>query len=285
MQLHQLRSFVAVIEQGSVSAAARKLGSTPSSVSSHIKALEDEFGILLFERSHAGVAPTAAGRSLAPYARRALEAAREFASEAASRQERIAGPLHLACSVSDESFALSKVVTKISAAYPDIRLSLSRGESAQIIEQICDQVAEMGIVYGQINAVDLSAHKLGRAELVVALPAGWLSNGADPQDVIGRCPWIQTGDSCPFQLLSRRLFEARKIDPPVVMRVDDNRTRRQLVIAGMGVSLLDRHEANHPAIAVLPGAQQHCDLTLVYLAHRQFEPPIKAARDVILRAV
>lgn len=285
MKLHQLRTFVAVIERGSVSAAARRLALTPSTVSAQIKALEDEFGIVLFERSHAGVALTDTGRSLEPYARRALQAANGFANEAASRRARIAGPLSLACSVCEESFALSHIVARLGETYPDIRLNLSRGESARIIEQIRDQETDLGIVYGQIDAMELRAHKLGQAKLIVALPAEWLSAGADPVDIISQRPWIQTGDDCPFQMLSHRFFEARKIDPPVLMRVDDNRTRRELIISGMGVSLLDRHETNHPAIAIFPDEPLHCELTLVVQAHRQFEPVIKAARDLILQAV
>lgn len=143
----------------------------------------------------------------------------------------------------------------------------------------------MGIVYGQIDSPEICALKLGQAELIVALPKEWLAAGADPVETISRRPWIQTGADCPFQMLSERFFSARKIDPPTLMRVDDNRTRRGLIISGMGVSLLDRHEADHPAIAVFPCEPLYCDLTLVYQAHRQFEPLVKATRDLILQAV
>ena len=285
MKLNQLRTFVAVINRGSVTAAARQLDLAPSTVSAHIKALESEFGLVLFARTHAGLAPTEAGRALTPYARQTLQAASDLANEASARRARIAGQLRLACSVSDGSFALPKVVARISAVYPDIQLSLSRGESAEIIDRIRDGDADLGIVYGQIEAVELRAHKLGQAELIVALPAAWLAAGVDPIDVISRHPWIQTGAGCPFQAQSRRFFAARGIDPPTLMRVDDNRTRRELIISGMGVSLLNRHEATHPAIAILPSEPLPCDLTLVYPAHRQFDPLVKAARDLILQEV
>ncbi len=285
MKLHQLRTYVSVIDHGGISAAARQLDLTPSTVSAHIKALEDEFGIALFERSHAGVALTEPGRALEPYARQALQAANDFANAAASRRGSIAGQLSLACSVSQESFPLSRIVARLSETYPDIRLNLSRGESAGIIERIRNQDADLGVVYGQIDAADLCARKIGQAELIVALPAEWLAAGADPAAAIGRRPWIRTGDDCPFQALSQRFFAARNIDPPTLLHVDDNRTRRQLIISGMGVSLLDRREAKHPAIAVFPSEPLPCDLTLVCQAHRQFEPLVKAARDLILHTV
>ena len=283
--MHQLRTLVAVIEHGSVSAAARQLALTPSTLSAHVTALEKEFGIVLFERSHTGVTLTDTGRCLEPYARQTLQAASDFANEADSRRARIAGRLSLACSVDESSFGLAQIVARLGQANPDIQLRLSRGESARIVEQIRNQEADLGIIYGDIDASDICAHHLGQAELTIALPASWLSASADTLEIISRRPWIQTGEDCPFQRLSRRFFAARKIDPPILMRVDDNRTRRQLVISGMGISLLDRHEANHPAIASLATEPLRCDLTLAYLAHRQFQPIIQAARDLILQAV
>lgn len=284
MKLHQLRTFVAVIDQGSISAAARQRASTPSTVSTHINALENEFGILLFARSHAGVVLTDTGRLLEPLARQALQSAKDFANEAASLQTRIAGQLRLACSVDAQSFEVSKIVAQLCALYPDIQLRLSRAESARIIELIRQQEADLGIIYGRTDQSDLCAHSLGRVELAIAMPVGWLSTDADPLDVISRRPWIVTGDDCPFHSPSRRFIEIHDINPPALMRADDNRTRRQLVIGGLGVSLLDRPEANHPTIAILPSERLHCELTLVYQAQREFEPLIKAARDLILQA-
>ena len=285
MKLHQLRTFVAVTELGSISAAARQLALTPSTVSAHIKALESEFGILLFERSHAGVAPTESGHALAPYARRALDAARGFANEASLAPRADSGPTMPGMQRGRGVLSRFRKQPRGSArSYPELKLNLSRGESGQIIAQIRDQEADLGIVYGRVDAADLCAHGLGQAELIVALPAAWLLSGAEPLAVISQRPWIQTGDDCPFHALSRHFFDAHKIDPPVLMRVDDNRTRRELIISGMGVSLLDRHEADHPAIAAFPGESLPCELTLVMQAHRQFEPVIKSARDLILQA-
>ncbi len=72
MTLDDLRAFVAACDAGSLSAAARDSGRSQAAVSQHIRRLEHELGVRLFERSRRGVLPTAAGRKLLAAARSSL---------------------------------------------------------------------------------------------------------------------------------------------------------------------------------------------------------------------
>ena len=72
MDLRRLRALQAVVDTGSVTAAADEMGYTPSAVSQHIAALERETGAVLFERVGRGIRPTEAGRLLAEHARELL---------------------------------------------------------------------------------------------------------------------------------------------------------------------------------------------------------------------
>src|SRR2546428_14095972 len=75
MTLRQLACFVAVVEEGSITRAARGLGLAQPSLSQQLRALEDELGGALVERTSRGIAVTPAGRALLPEARAALRAA------------------------------------------------------------------------------------------------------------------------------------------------------------------------------------------------------------------
>ena len=83
LTLDQMRIFVAVVDEGSFSAAARKLGRVQSAVSQSIAALEQELGIALFDRTGKAPTPTAAGVALARDARRLIAGAAEFRKRAA----------------------------------------------------------------------------------------------------------------------------------------------------------------------------------------------------------
>jgi DNA-binding transcriptional LysR family regulator len=79
VSLEQLESFVAVVEEGGVVPAARRLHLTQPPLSRRIRSLEDELGVPLFERQARGMRLTRAGEQLLPHARRILSAVREAA--------------------------------------------------------------------------------------------------------------------------------------------------------------------------------------------------------------
>lgn len=84
MELYQLRTFVAVAREGQLTKAAESLFTSQPAVSAQIKALEDEFGLKLFERSAAGMTPTPAGEALWEEAERLLNASRDLSAKAAA---------------------------------------------------------------------------------------------------------------------------------------------------------------------------------------------------------
>ena len=129
MKLHHIRTYITVIDQSSISSAARRLSLTPSTVSAHIKALENEFGIELFTRSQRGVELTESGRKLEKQARLILQAAADFAAQAQSCRKQVSGRLRLALSVSSNVFDLPAFVRRLDGDFPGIDLQLSHDES------------------------------------------------------------------------------------------------------------------------------------------------------------
>ncbi|MCY4069888.1 MAG: LysR family transcriptional regulator [Chloroflexi bacterium] len=281
MDLYHLRTFVAVIDCGSISGAARRLARTPSSVSSHVKALEHEFQVELFERTSRGVSLTHAGARLETYARKTLQAADDFAVQAASRRQAVAGKMKLALSVSDALFDLPAFALKMRKRYPAIGLKFARSETARILDGIIKDELDIGIVYGQSDDPELRAHRLGHAQLVVCIPAHWADKIDTSWNALGDLPWINTGDYCPFQDLLDNMFLTHNIQPPQYIRSDDERTRLQLVCGGLGISLLEQSEAKHPDVLAPDLTPVCCSISLVYRARRQHEPMIRAVREMI----
>ena len=86
MELYQLRSFAAVAELGHLTRAAEKLHISQPALSAQIKALEDELGVALFDRTPSGMTLTAAGQRLLPEASKVVSAAGAFSSHAKASQ-------------------------------------------------------------------------------------------------------------------------------------------------------------------------------------------------------
>jgi DNA-binding transcriptional LysR family regulator len=82
MEFYQLRTFLVVAAEKSVTRAARRLYATPPSISSHIKALEDEWNVKLFRRTGTGMEITEKGRELLSKAEATLLAAQDLSNHA-----------------------------------------------------------------------------------------------------------------------------------------------------------------------------------------------------------
>lgn len=280
MELYQLRTFITVTEEQSISGAARRLAMTPSSVSTHIKALETELGVQLFVRTHQGVDLTDKGRILADHARQTLHAANGLSQQASALKQQLVGTLRLGLSVSSAVFDLAAFVKGVNSVHPDLDLRLSHGESSAIMHQLRYDALDAGIIYGQVLDDTLTGLPLGQAKLVVAIPAAWTAR-IPQMDTLADMPWINTGDDCPFQSLIQQFCQSHDLQPQHFIRSNSDQTRADLVRAGMGISLLEASDASHPDIAIVETEPLYCEVSLVYSAHRQFDPMISAVRDVV----
>src|ERR1700720_3263893 len=103
MELYQLRSFAAVAEAGHLTRAAQKLHISQPALSAQIKALEDELGLTLFERTSTGMTLTAAGKRLLAEADKIPAASQTFEAEARALTGGVAGKARVG-TLSDPEF-------------------------------------------------------------------------------------------------------------------------------------------------------------------------------------
>jgi DNA-binding transcriptional LysR family regulator len=121
--LEQLRTLAAVVEAGSLTAAAPRVFLSQSSVSEQIRKLEERAGQSLLTRSKAGVAPTEAGLRLLGYARRILALSDEAFRDL--RGETLQGELRLAVTDYFRPGDLTRLLGRLGESYPKVRLHVS----------------------------------------------------------------------------------------------------------------------------------------------------------------
>ncbi|ULB11894.1 LysR substrate-binding domain-containing protein [Cereibacter azotoformans] len=176
LDLGQLRSFLAVHDTASFSLAATRLGLAQSTVSQHVRRLEDHLGRRLFDRDTHRVAPTAAGEMLLAEARALLEISDRL--EAQFLQSRLRGRLRFGLSEDMVNGPLPSILRGFSAANPSVDLELTVALSAALFAE-----QEMG----RIDLV-LAKRRLGddRGHVVAREPLVWLAR--DPDLVARRRP-------------------------------------------------------------------------------------------------
>jgi DNA-binding transcriptional LysR family regulator len=134
ISLRQLRSFIAVHEEGSFTAAARREGATQSGISQHVAQLEQELGTPLFERNGRDVVLTAAGRAYYEECTAALKRLDIAAQKVAG--DKPSGPLRVGLMPTFTRALLPPVLEKFLAAAPGAQIHITEAYSGVLTEMV-----------------------------------------------------------------------------------------------------------------------------------------------------
>lgn len=145
MELHQLRYFVAVVDEGTFTAAAEAVRISQSGISTQIQKLERELGLALIDRSARRVALTPAGVQLVPYARSAIAAVDNVKGAADDIRGLVVGSLRVATVTGLVWPPLFDALSAIHAEHPGIDIWLHEGNSDDLIAQVREGAADVAI--------------------------------------------------------------------------------------------------------------------------------------------
>lgn len=139
-----LQSLVAVAEHGSLSKAARALGSSQPTMGRHISILESQLGVSLFERTATGLELTNTGGSLLEHAQHMAEAANRLSLSAEGHSESIAGTIRITASDIVAIYILPDILTSIHQIEPDIEIELvSSDQEENLLQREADIALRM----------------------------------------------------------------------------------------------------------------------------------------------
>jgi DNA-binding transcriptional LysR family regulator len=171
MDAADLKVFEAVARLGGMSRAAAELHTVQSNVTARIRALEARLGTPLFQRHSRGVALTAAGRRLLPYALR-VQRLLEEARRAAVDDGRPRGALAIGSLETTAALRLAPLLSAYVAAYPLVDLALRTGTTSELIEEVLEQRVEGAFVCGPVSHPELAQEVVFREELALLTAPG-----------------------------------------------------------------------------------------------------------------
>jgi LysR family transcriptional regulator, low CO2-responsive transcriptional regulator len=239
--LTQLRSFLAVLETGSVTAAAEELYVTQPSVSAAVSALSKELGVELTNRMGRSVEPSAAGEAFAPYAADVIglldqgaRAAREAAG-AAARELRIAAVTTAA------EHIVPQLVQEFSASHPELTLTLDVGNRQRVFRELASHTADVAIggrppPNGQLSGEPF----LDNPILLITAPDDPLARRRSvPVGELGTRPWLLREPGSGTRAMTEEFLGRHELSPPM-LTMGSNGAIKQAARAGLGVSLQSR---------------------------------------------
>jgi len=137
-----LRAFVAVVEHGSLTAAARALHSSQPTLSRQIATLEASVGAPLFERTARRLVPSAAARAMAEPAARMLAAAQACAHAAAAPVQDLAGSVRLTASQVVSAHVLPPILVRLAQRHPEIQIELVASDT---LDNLLEREADIAV--------------------------------------------------------------------------------------------------------------------------------------------
>jgi DNA-binding transcriptional LysR family regulator len=245
IELRHLRYFVAVAEEASFTAAARRVHVAQQVLSSQIRQLEDTLGAQLLERTSRGVATTPAGSAFLDGARDTLATLDRAAAAARNAARAIGGELSVGLSVAAAGEMPTTLLAEFRRACPQTGIRLRTFELSQPAGGLLDHSTDVAFVRPPIDAPGLCLEILAAEPRVFVLAADHPLARRDYlrlADVAG-LPWIaaeQATDGCdPVRWRDDWLVSPRPAgDQPIVGAVAGTIDEwRELVVAGLGISL------------------------------------------------
>lgn len=239
--LTQLRSFLAVLRTGSVTAAAEALVVTQPSVSAALSALSKELGIELTERVGRSVRPSPAGEAFAPYAADVIGLLEQGARSAREAADATAREVRVSAVTTAGEHIVPALMEAFGALHPDIALSVDVGNRERVFERIRSRASDIAIAGrpprdGGIVGIPF----LENPVVLIAAPSDPLVRAGEVtvSDLATR-PWLLREEGSGTRAMTEE-FLARHDLEPEILTLGSNGAIKQTARAGLGISLQSR---------------------------------------------
>lgn len=282
MEPRHLRHLLAVLEAGSVSAAARTLGMGQPALSQSLRTLEETLGVVLLHRHPRGVVATEEGHLLARQGRRLLAEWDGLADAVRVAVAIPAGPLAIGVPTSLGPAVSVAVIETLVARFPEVRPRLVEGLSGHIIDWLEAGTLDLGLVFNAEDGPALAVEPLAEEALCLVSPAdaGPGQAGISLAEIAER-PLILPGVPHGLRMEVERAFAALGRPPRVAIEIDALAHIVTLVERGYGHAILSARVAQEALSAgrlVASPIVRPSITRTIGLAHARTRPPSLALR-------
>ena len=238
-----IRSFLAVLDAGSLMGAARQLNAQQPTLSRHVAELEAQLGVPLFERTGRGVIPTAAALSIAEAARQMEDGAGALGRALQRTRDATTGKVRLTTSVVAATWLLPPLLEQFAREEPGITIEVVASNQ---ISNLLRREADIAVRMVRPQQSSLVARKLGDVPITAAAHTSYLARMGMPR--------------VPSDLLSHRLIGYDRDDTiersaaaigisipreNFAVRTDDQVVYGRMVAAGVGIGFVTGYSLRH----------------------------------------
>jgi DNA-binding transcriptional LysR family regulator len=271
--LTDLRLFLTVVEQGSLTKGAELMHLSLAAVSERMSGMESSLGAQLLERNRRGVTTTAAGDALVRHARQILDQVEQMRGELRNYGAGLKGRIRLLSNTAGLVSFLPQQLVRFLRAHPDLSIDLSERPSKEIVVAVAEGRADLGVVANTADLTALQTRFIAQDQLVVmASETHRIANQRSVAfaDVVGE-PFVGLYDAA----LEAHLGEhAARLGRQLHYRIQLRRIENiaTMVQAGVGVAIVTEastKDLGHSGLAIVP-LHEPWALRKIYLCARDF---------------
>lgn len=290
MDFDQLETFLEVARLSSFSRAAERRFRTQPAISSQIRALEEEVGAKLLDRSGGKVAMTAAGKVFQKYAEENLEQRRIMLVALAEMHRVPRGEIVVSANEGTCLHILPEVFAEFKRQYPSVGVGVKRLEHNKILEAIIDNSCDFGVVSMPVPDKRLTVVPIHRDALIVITP---------PHHLLAAKKKATVAEVVEYPLLLPKmgrtrdtletLFHERRLKPIISMELDSSELLKRFVAADVGIGFIPRShvaedlQAKALAALVLADASIQRELALVFRKDKALSRAALAFIDIAVK--
>ena len=237
--------FRKVADQLSFRKAAEELYLTQPAVSLQIKALEEDLGVQLFDRTGTHIQLTAAGRVLQRYAEQASSLLEEAEHEIAALSGDHAGHLALGASTTIAQYVLPRMLGEFTREYPRVQPTLISGNTEEIVQAVEDQKIALGFIEGPSRSRNVKTEPFLKDELVLIVSTAHelAEQAAISAEQLRSAPLLMrergSGTRRVVELaLERQGLKRNSFN--IIMELDSTEAIKSAVEAGLGIGFISR---------------------------------------------
>src|SRR5436305_466418 len=290
MDFDQLETFLEVARLSSFARAAEKRVRTQPAISAQIRALEEDVGAKLLDRSGGKVSITQSGKLFQKYAEETLEARKSVLTAIAETERVPRGEIIVGANEGTCLHILPEVFAEFKKQYPDVSVNIKRSDYAKILESIIDNSVDFGVISLPVSDNRLTVVLIHRDELILIAP---------PQHPLGKLKSASIADLSKFPLIVpkaghtrdaiEQMFHEKRLKPNFTMELDSSELLKRFVAADVGIGFIARsnveEDVRAKVLAAIPlaDAQVRRDLALVFRKDKALSRAALAFIDIAVK--
>jgi len=291
LTLKQMRALAAIVETGSITAAAHMLNVTPPAVSTQLKSLEESVCARVMRRGPDGkISLTPVGEELLATVHKIETALEQSFERIAALKAGLAGHVSIGV-VSTGKYFAPGLVARLKQRLPSVEIGLRVGNRGAIVESLARGEIELAIMGRPPQDPPVESVTLGEHPYIVIAPPTHPLAHADPASArqLLSETWLAREQGSGTRLLMRRFLDRIGEGQPYRMvEMGTNETIKQAVMAGLGIALISAHtvqpelEAGRLIMVRMEGLPIIRHWYLVQIAGASLSPTAQSFRDFLL---